>query len=90
MSAKGCCWDNAVVESFFSTLKLELNFDDDREVLISPLQLQRDLAFCCWQWRGGSRNPVRNRSLNQLCPASHPLRRIRKLVDRWQYFHVKV
>ena len=20
MSAKGCCWDNAVVESFFSTL----------------------------------------------------------------------
>ncbi len=24
MSAKGCCWDNAVVESFFSTMKLEL------------------------------------------------------------------
>ncbi|MGC5197951.1 hypothetical protein ACLD7X_014290, partial [Aphanothece microscopica RSMan92] len=22
MSAKGCCWDNGVVESFFSTLKL--------------------------------------------------------------------
>jgi putative transposase len=37
MSAKGCCWDNAVVESFFSTLKL--NLDDDREILISPQQL---------------------------------------------------
>ena len=23
MSAKGCCWDNAVVESFFGTLKSE-------------------------------------------------------------------
>jgi transposase InsO family protein len=39
MSAKGCCWDNAVVESFFSTLKLELNLDDNREALISPQQL---------------------------------------------------
>jgi transposase InsO family protein len=45
MSANGCCWDNAVVESFFSTLKLELDLDDDRDVLISPQQLQRDLAF---------------------------------------------
>ncbi len=24
MSAKGCCYDNAVVESFFHTLKIEL------------------------------------------------------------------
>jgi len=37
MSAKGCCWDNAVVESFFSTLKLELDLDDDRDALISSL-----------------------------------------------------
>lgn len=29
MSAKGCCWDNAVVESFFSTLKLELALHDN-------------------------------------------------------------
>lgn len=50
LSAKGCCWDNAVVESFFSTLKLELSLDDHREVLISPQQLQRDLAF----WIEGS------------------------------------
>jgi len=27
MSRKGECWDNAVLESFFSTLKLELNLD---------------------------------------------------------------
>ena len=52
MSAKGCCWDNAVVESFFSTMKLELGLDDNRDALISPQQLQRDLAF----WIEGSYN----------------------------------
>ena len=36
MSSKGCCWDNAVVESFFSTLKHELGLDDDAEILNSP------------------------------------------------------
>jgi len=45
MSAKGCCWDNALVESLFSTLKHELDLDDDAEIRISPQQLQRDLAF---------------------------------------------
>ena len=45
MSAKGCCWDNAVVETFFSTLKLEFDLNDNRGTLISPQQLQRDLAF---------------------------------------------
>jgi transposase InsO family protein len=58
MSAKGCCWDNAVVESFFSTLKLELDLDDNREVLISPQQLQRDLAF----WIEGYYNRERRHS----------------------------
>ena len=58
MSAKGCCWDNAVVESFFSTLKRELNLDGDREVLISPQQLQRDLAF----WIEGYYNRERRHS----------------------------
>jgi transposase InsO family protein len=46
MSAKGCCWDNAVVESFISTLKLEQGLDDNRDTLMSPQQLQRDLS--CW------------------------------------------
>ncbi len=33
------------MESFFSALKLELNLDNNRKVLISPQQLQHDLAF---------------------------------------------
>ena len=49
---------NAVVESFFSTLKLELGLDDNREVLISPQQLQRDLAF----WIEGYYNRERRHS----------------------------
>ncbi|MFN6337691.1 MAG: IS3 family transposase [Cyanobacteriota bacterium] len=58
MSAKGCCWDNAVVESFFSTLKLELELDDNRKELVSPPQLQRDLAF----WIEGYYNRERRHS----------------------------
>ena len=58
MSAKGCCWDNAVVESFFSTLKLELDLDDSREEPISPQNLQRELAF----WIEGYYNRERRHS----------------------------
>lgn len=36
MSAKSCCWDNAVMKSFFSTLKHELELDDDAEALFIP------------------------------------------------------
>ena len=46
MSAKGCCCDNSVVESFCSTLKHELDLDDDVETLNSPQQLIRQLS--CW------------------------------------------
>jgi transposase InsO family protein len=58
MSAKGCCWDNAVVESFFSTLKHELDLDDDAEALISTKQLQSRLAF----WIDGYYNRERSHS----------------------------
>jgi len=58
MSAKGCCWDNAVVESFFSTLKHELDLDDDTEVLWSSQQLQSRLAF----WIDGYYNRERRHS----------------------------
>jgi putative transposase len=58
MSAKGCCWDNAVVESFFSTLKHELDLDDDTEVLLSSQQLQGRLAF----WIDGYYNRERRHS----------------------------
>ncbi len=58
MSAKGCCWDNAVVESFFSTLKHELDLDDDAEILLSSQQLQTQLAF----WIDGYYNRERRHS----------------------------
>jgi len=44
-SDKDCCWDNAVVENFFSTRKHELGLDDDAAMLNSPQQLIRHLAF---------------------------------------------
>ena len=68
MSAKGCCWDNAVVESLFSTLKHELVLDDDAEIRISPQQLQRDLAF----WIDGYYNRERRHStLSYLSPIDY-------------------
>ena len=68
MSAKGCCWDNAVVESLFSTLKHELNLDGDTENRISPKQLQRDLAF----WIDGYYNRERRHStLSYLSPIDY-------------------
>lgn len=60
ISAQCCCWDNAVVASFFSTLNLELVLDDNRDTLISPHQLQRDLAF----WIEVSYNCERRNSTN--------------------------
>jgi putative transposase len=57
-SATGCCWDNAVVESFFSTLKHELDLDDDAETLKNPQKLIRQLAF----WIDGYYNRERRHS----------------------------
>lgn len=45
MSANGCCWENAVVERIFSTLKHEPDLDDDAGALLSSQQLQSRLAF---------------------------------------------
>jgi putative transposase len=58
MSAKGCCWENAVVGSFFSSLKLELDLDDNREEPISTQQLQRYLTY----WIEGYDNRERRHS----------------------------
>jgi putative transposase len=58
ISAKGCCWDNAVVESFFSTLKHELDLDEDAEALLSSQQLQSRLVF----WIDGYYNRERRHS----------------------------
>ena len=45
MSSKGCCWNNAVVENFFSTLKHQLDLDVDAETPNSPEPLIMQLAF---------------------------------------------
>ena len=42
MSRKGNCWDDAAMESFFSTYKLENNLDDNSKILLTPLQLQSE------------------------------------------------
>jgi transposase InsO family protein len=68
MSAKGCCWDNAVVESFFSTLKHELDLDDDARTMYSPQQLIRHLAF----WINGYYNRERRHStIGYLSPINY-------------------
>ena len=56
MSRKGNCWDNACVESFFATLKDEL--DVELGLLRTPDELLRDLAF----WIDGYYNPERRHS----------------------------
>ena len=58
MSGKGNCWDNAVVESFFSTLKLELDLDENAQNLRPPRHILRDLAF----WIEGYHNRERRHS----------------------------
>ncbi len=68
VSAKCCCWDNAVVESFFSTLKHELGLDDDAVSLNSPQQLIRHLAF----WIDGYYNRERRHStIGYLSPINY-------------------
>jgi transposase InsO family protein len=39
MSGKGNCWDNAAMESFFSTYKLENDLDDNSKTLLTPWEL---------------------------------------------------
>jgi putative transposase len=56
MSGKGNCWDNAVVESFFATLKDELEILDG--LVRDPEQLLHDL----WVWIEGYYNRKRRHS----------------------------
>jgi transposase InsO family protein len=62
MSRQGNCWDNAVAESFFSTLKTELL---SRIEVLSPAQLHIQVAT----WIEGFYNQQRKHStLNYLSP----------------------
>jgi len=57
-----------VVESFFSTLKHELDLDEDAEALFSTQQLQSCLAF----WIDGYYNRERRHStIGYLCPIDY-------------------
>lgn len=58
MSSKGSCWDRAVEESFFATLKQELGLDDDVKGLNTSQQLQHKLDF----WIVGYYNRERGHS----------------------------
>jgi len=48
MPAKGCYWDNAVADSYFSTFKLRLVLDDNRKKLLN-------LKICRAIWPSGLR-----------------------------------
>ena len=61
MSGKGNCWDNAVVESFFATLKDELEILDG--LIRDPEQLLCDL----WIWIEGYYNRKRRHSAIGYC-----------------------
>jgi putative transposase len=53
MSRKGKCWDNAVVESFFATLK------DELEILTGLICDPEQLLYDLWMWIEGCNNRKR-------------------------------
>jgi len=65
MSGRGNCWDNAVVESFFATLKDELEILDG--LIRDPEQLLADL----WSWIEGYYNrKKRHSAIGYLTPVT--------------------
>ena len=53
ISRKGNCWDNAVVESFFATLK------DELEILAGLIRDPEQLLCDLWMWIDGYYNRKR-------------------------------
>jgi putative transposase len=45
MYARGCCWDNAVEKSFYSTVKQVLNLNEDGASLNRPQQPIKQLTY---------------------------------------------
>jgi transposase InsO family protein len=72
MSRKGDCWDNAVAESFFATLKTELVIDAHWE---SRSQAKRDLFEYIENWYNCRR---RHASLGYQTPAGYEIALLRK------------
>ena len=65
MSRRGNCWDNAVVESFFATLKRELL---DRQRWVTRAEVERALGGYLDNWFNFQR---RHSSLGYLSPAAY-------------------
>jgi transposase InsO family protein len=72
MSRKGDCWDNAVAESFFATLKTELVIDAHWE---SRSEAKRDLFEYIENWYNCRR---RHASLGYQTPAEYEIALLRK------------
>ena len=72
MSRKGDCWDNAVAESFFATLKTELMIDAHWE---SRSEAKRDLFEYIENWYNCRR---RHASLGYQTPAQYEIALLRK------------
>jgi putative transposase len=72
MSRKGDCWDNAVAESFFATLKAELVIDASWE---SRSQAKRDLHEYIEVWYNQKR---RHSSLGYRTPAEYEIEMLRE------------
>jgi len=68
MSLRGDCWDNAVVESFFATLKRELAY---RERWTTRVEAQRALAAYLDGWYNVHR---RHSTLGYLSPGPYEAR----------------
>ncbi len=68
MSRRGNCWDNAVAESFFSTLKTELIY---RVILLSPASAKTTIAEWIEVFYNGKR---RHSSIGYLAPREYERR----------------
>ena len=69
MSRRGNCWDNAVIESFFSTVKSELGEQFDSHA---------DAKFALFEYIEAFYNQRRRHStLRQISPAAYEQRAVR-------------
>jgi transposase InsO family protein len=74
MSRKGDCWDNAVAESFFATLKAELVIDAGWE---SRSEAKRDLYEYIEVWYNCKR---RHSTLGYRTPAEYEIEMLRERI----------
>jgi putative transposase len=75
MSRRGNCWDNAVAESFFATMKSELDVEQ-------PFPTQAIGRAAITDYIDGFYNPERRHSsLDYLSPIEYELKHQTELVD---------